>query len=96
MQALHKNSRIQKDGSDGLFKLQTTRKLVNNHFESLTSISYTSINSSFKSIVFFSAGNFAQKQEMENKQFAADENKTVCSDICICTMSSLNSFIAIL
>merc|ERR1712243_117600 len=23
------------------------------------------------------AGNFAQKQEMENKQFAADENKTV-------------------
>ena len=94
MQALHKNSRIQKDGSDGLFKLQTTRKLVNNHFESLTSISYTSINSSFK--LFISAGNFAQKQEMENKQFAADENKTVCSDICICTMSSLNSFIAIL
>ena len=28
---------------------------------------------------------------MENKQFSADENKTVCSKISICTMSSMNS-----
>jgi len=64
---------------------------LNNHVQSLTSISCTTINSAFKSIVFFSAGNFAQKQEMENKQFAADENKTVCSKICICRKSFLNS-----
>jgi len=30
-----------------------------------------------KLIEFSSAANFAQKQEVENKQFAADENKTV-------------------
>jgi len=30
-----------------------------------------------KLIEFSSAANFSQKQEVENKQFAADENKTV-------------------